>query len=245
MNFDLNKVKKYVYAVTENIPTDLGNMLLEKALPILFDVETVDNTVTLTFNMEKLITLYDNLLNKTIAENIDILVGEGTSAAMTKFVSDLLDMTVGELMTKLEGIGITPEKISEITKEFNNGTPLLTPEAIKTVLEMVKTMKVLDVINMLIPMAKEMMQSQNQQAVKQEETGPLSIGEDGTTTTEPENPTTAEEDDEDEFTPITKKQIMDGLTGILAMKVTDIVAMFAPNAEAMLTNLPTKEQLTT
>ena len=246
MNFDLNKVKKTVYEVTELIPTDLGNMVLEKALPILFDVETVDNTVTLTFNMEKLLTLYDNLLNKTIGQNVDILIGEGTTTALTTLVDAALDMTVEQLMTLLEGFGITPEKISELTKEFNNGTPLLTPEAIKTVLEMVKTKKVLDVINMLIPMAKEMMQSQNQQAVKQEETGSLSIGEDGTTTTEPENPTTSEEDDdEDEFTPITKKQIMDGLTGILAMKVTDIVAMFVPNAEAMLANLPTKEQLET
>lgn len=245
MNFDLNMIKKTVYAVTELIPTDLGNKVLDKVLPILFDVETTDTEVTLTFNTEKLVTLYDNLLNKTIGQNVDILIGEGTTDVLTTLVDGALDMTVNQLMTLLEGMGITVDTVADLVKQIP-GTELFNADTINGFITLAGNMKVLDVINLVIPMIQEMMKE------KMEDVPQVSpIIPQGITLTETEEPvdgdTEAETEEETEeettFVPITKKQIMDGLTGILAMKVTDLVAKFVPNAEAMLANLPTKDYL--
>jgi hypothetical protein len=246
MNFDLNMIKKMVYAVTELIPTDLGNTVLEKALPILFDVETTDTEVTLTFNTEKLITLYDNLLNKTIGENVDILIGKGTTTALTTLVDAALDMTVSELVTLLEGMGITVDTVADLVKQIP-GTELFNADSIKGFITLAGNMKVLDVINAAIPMLQQMMSNDNQN-----QANPQTPISNGTTPlvqeTETEEPVDGDDDASEEettFVPITKKQIMDGLTGILAMKVTDLVAMFAPNGEAIIAQLPTKADLET
>lgn len=243
MNFDLNKVKKTVYAVTELIPTDLGNMVLEKALPILFDVEATDTEVTLTFNMEKLLTLYDNLLNKTIGQNVDILIGEGTTTLLTTLVEAALDMTVSQLVTLLEGMGITVDTVADLVKQIP-GTELFNSDTIKGLITLAGDMKVLDVINLAIPMIQEMMKEKMKDVPQVSPIMPQ-----GTVVTETEEPvdgdTEAEAEEETTFVPITKKQIIDGLTGILQMKVTDLVTMFAPNAEAIVAQLPTKEYLET
>jgi hypothetical protein len=246
INFDLNKVKKYVYAVTDLIPTDLGNEVLDKVIPILFTTETTENAVTLTFDMEKLLTLYDNLTTKTIAELIDIYVGENASKDLVDGVGKFLDMTVGELMEKLEGYGITVEAIAELTKEFNNGTPLFEAEAIKPLIAMASQMKVLDVINVAIPMLEQMMMSKKESQVAP---GPKPISSDPTTPlvqeTETEEPVDGDDDASEEeptFTPITKETIMNGLNMILAMDLSDILAM-VPNGETILAQLPTKEML--
>lgn len=112
---------------TEIIP--LVNTLLElngkdisaltgEAVEKFFTLEKSGSGYVLTLKTEMINELSDNLYNHSIADNVDILFGEGTFASLKETVLKLADTTLEEIIVTAMQKGLSTDEILELADEI-------------------------------------------------------------------------------------------------------------------------------
>ncbi len=88
--------------------------IVNKGITNMLKIEEVDGGKTVTLDISKLKEWNADLQTKTIAELIDLLVGEGAFDSFKDSVDDILEYTVSDFLTYLRTVqGINPEKLLE------------------------------------------------------------------------------------------------------------------------------------
>jgi hypothetical protein len=97
VNSDIAPIMKKAAEINK---ADASNVMLKFAETFL-NMEKTKTGYTLTIDWQGIATLNDNLYEHTLAENIDILYGEGAYKAMSDEMVQLLTMPMGDLLSLL------------------------------------------------------------------------------------------------------------------------------------------------
>lgn len=82
-------------------------------------IEKTPSGYTLTLNNEALKTLNDNLYKYTIAENIDLLLGEGTFEELRGYALRLADTTIEQIIVTAMQKGLTTDELLALADEIS------------------------------------------------------------------------------------------------------------------------------
>ncbi len=121
-------VKTEAFPIIQNV-LEINEKQVAKVLNMLADKFLVVNRKTggyvITLNADALSELGNNLKSKTIAENLDIIFGEGSFAKLKAGILDIANSSLGDVVEMLEAHGL---KVSEVVAAANKLIPIITGE---------------------------------------------------------------------------------------------------------------------
>ena len=137
-------IEEVYYLLPEYLTDTVWGVISDNAL----DVTRTSDGYVLTLNLDKLAETFRTLLSNTIADDVDILLGEGTYSGLMSFMDFACNSTVNTLLGGLEILyGVDVDAIIEYADSYladMTGGQM----NVETILAQIGDMKVLDVINM-------------------------------------------------------------------------------------------------
>ena len=137
-------IEEVYYLLPAYLTDTIWGVISDNAL----DVTRTSDGYVLTLNLDKLAETFRTLLSNTIADDVDILLGEGTYSGLMSFMDFACNSTVNTLLGGLEILyGVDVDAIIEYADSYladMTGGQM----NVETILAQVGDMKVLDVINM-------------------------------------------------------------------------------------------------